>query len=90
MGRWARDIEDIISVCESESAIELVQERNRQLLTAISRECNDLYQQIGRSVIARRDALRNRRARPMQQKRSGRSATSGKTRRTREAEKADA
>jgi hypothetical protein len=59
--QWARDIEDIVGLCESESAIELVQERNRQLLTALSRERNDLYQQIGAAVIARRNALAGRR-----------------------------
>src|SRR5205807_7676950 len=31
--QWARDIKDIVSVCESEQAIALVQDRNRQLLT---------------------------------------------------------
>ena len=88
--QWARDIEVIVGVCESEGAVELVQERNRQLLTALGRERSNLYQQIGTSVVARREALRNRAAPPMQRKRSARSAVSGKIRRTREPEKADA
>jgi hypothetical protein len=54
---WARDIEDIIGVCESEQALGLVQERNRELLKALSRERADLYQQIGESFGARREAL---------------------------------
>jgi hypothetical protein len=58
--QWARDIEDIVGLCESESAIGLVQERNRQFLKALSRERNDLYQQIGASVITRRQALADR------------------------------
>jgi hypothetical protein len=73
-------------MCESESAIDLVQERNRQLLKALSRERNDLYQQIGASVTARQEALLKRDAAPMPRKRS---ASAGKTRRTREREKAD-
>jgi len=88
--QWARDIEDIVALCESESAIELLQERNRQLLTALSRERNDLYQQIGTSVIAGREALRNRAAPPMKRKRATRLVASSKTRRTREPEKVDA
>jgi ERF superfamily protein len=58
--QWARDIEDIVSLCESQAAIDLLQERNRQLLTAISRERQDLYRQIGESFSARLDALRQR------------------------------
>lgn len=41
--QWARDIEDIIGLCESDAAIDLVQERNRDLLTGLSRERMDLY-----------------------------------------------
>jgi hypothetical protein len=88
--QWAQDIEDIVSLCESESAIELLQERNRQLLTALSRDRNDLYQHIGTSVIVRGEALRKRATPPMPRKRSSRSATPSRTRRTREPEKADA
>ena len=88
--QWARDIEDIVGLCESKSAIELLQDRNRQLLTALGRERNDLYQQIGASVIARQEALRKRAVPPMQRKWPVRSATSDKTRRTREPDRADA
>jgi hypothetical protein len=51
--QWARDIEDIIAVCESEQAIALVQERNRRLLEALSRERQDLYRQLGECFGAR-------------------------------------
>jgi len=88
--QWVKDFEDIVSLCESESAIELLQERNRQLLTALSRDRNDLYQHIGTSVIVRGEALRKRATPPMPRKRSSRSATPSRTRRTREPEKADA
>lgn len=58
--QWARDIEDIIGLCESEQAINLVQERNRDLLTALSRERADLYRDLGTCFGARREALRTR------------------------------
>ncbi len=58
--QWARDIEDIVGVCESDSAIELVQERNRGLLKALSRERQELYQHLGEAF--RRAAEGARRA----------------------------
>jgi hypothetical protein len=67
--QWARDIEDIVSLCESEVAIELVQERNRALLTAISRERPDLYRELGECFGPRRDVLRERSSPPPRQKR---------------------
>src|SRR6478672_1696508 len=36
--QWSRDIEDIVSLCESEAAIAHVQERHRELLKSLSRE----------------------------------------------------
>ena len=57
--QWARDIEDIVGLCESEQAIDLVQERNRDLLTALSREQADLYRELGECFRARREALRS-------------------------------
>src|SRR5438270_872905 len=53
--QWVRDIEDIVSLCESEQAIALVQERNRKLLTALSRERAELYRQIGEAFGSRRE-----------------------------------
>lgn len=58
--QWARDIEDIVSLCESEAAIDLVQDRNRELLTGLSRERQDLYRELGECVGARRETLRKR------------------------------
>jgi hypothetical protein len=55
--QWCRDIEDIIAVCESEQAITLVQEGNRQLLEALNRERQDLYRQLGECFGSRREAL---------------------------------
>jgi hypothetical protein len=74
--QWAKDIEDIVAVCESESAIGLVQSRHRELLTALSRERNDLYRQLGESIGARREAFRERRA-PRSHRRQSRTASSG-------------
>ncbi len=62
--QWARDIEDIISVCESEQAISLVQERNRELLKSLSRERQELYRQLGECFNARLEALRQRTSSP--------------------------
>jgi hypothetical protein len=59
---------DIVGICESEQAITLVQERNRELLKSLSRERPDLYRQLGEAVVARVEALRQR---------SGRSAKRG-------------
>src|SRR5947209_310942 len=67
--QWARDIEDIVSLCESESAIALVQERNRELLKGISRERQDLYRQLGECFGARREVLQQRTAPARQRKR---------------------
>ena len=60
--QWARDIEDIVGLCESEHAIDVVQERNRELLKALSRERQELYQQLGACVASRREALLERAA----------------------------
>jgi hypothetical protein len=58
--QWARDIADIVSVCESEQAIDAVQDRNRELLKAISRERAQLYADLGESFSERRRIIRNR------------------------------
>jgi hypothetical protein len=66
--QWARDIEDIIGLCESEVAIDLVQERNRGLLTALSREQAELYRELGECFGARREIIRTRPPLPKAQK----------------------
>lgn len=60
--QWARDIEDIIGVCESEAAIDLVQDRNRKMLLALSCERQELYRELGVSFGARRQVFRERTA----------------------------
>jgi hypothetical protein len=55
--QWARDIEDIVSLCESDSAIDLVQGRNRELLKGLNREQPDRYRQLGEAFSARRKYL---------------------------------
>jgi len=58
--QWARDIQDIVAVCESERAIDAVQGRNRELLKALSRERSELYEDLGECFTERRHALRRR------------------------------
>lgn len=56
--QWCLDIEDIISLCESEQAISIVQERHRGLLKALAREQPALYAELGKAFVSRREALR--------------------------------
>lgn len=58
--QWALDIQDVVSVCESEQAIATVQERYRDLLKALSREQPALYEELGREFTIRWDLLRER------------------------------
>jgi hypothetical protein len=60
--QWWRDITDIVEVCESEEAVDSVQERNRELLKAISRERPELYERLGAAFTSRRHNLRARSA----------------------------
>lgn len=76
--QWARDIEDIVSLCESEQAIQLVQERNRELLKSLSRERPELYRELGEAFSARREVLGQRAAAAARRKRRS-SAKSGQT-----------
>ena len=62
--QWARDIEDIVSLCETEAAIAHVQERNRELLKSLSREQPALYRELGEAFTARREVLQQRPASP--------------------------
>ena len=55
--QWANEIMAIIGGCESEEALARVQERNRALLKAVSRERADLYQGIGKAFGSRRNML---------------------------------
>jgi hypothetical protein len=58
--QWTCDILDIVGVCESEQAIDTVQNRNRELLKAISRERAELYAELGTRFTERREYLRGR------------------------------
>jgi hypothetical protein len=55
--QWCLDIEDIVSLCESEHAISTVQERNRDLLKALCREQPQLYAELGQAFLSRREVL---------------------------------
>jgi hypothetical protein len=58
--QWCLDIEDIVSLCESEAAISMVQERNRDLLKALAREQPQLYAELGQAFVSRREVLAER------------------------------
>ena len=58
--QWALDIGDIVNVCETQDAISLVQDRNRALLLALSRERPDFYSELGATFTARLEFLRDR------------------------------
>lgn len=77
--QWCDDIIDIVGVCESEKAIDTVQERNRSLLVALGREQPDFYARLGNAVIKRRALLSKRTCRRKPQKRSGKSGDAPKT-----------
>jgi hypothetical protein len=56
--QWTRDLVDIVTVCESEDAISLVQSRNGALLKALRQERPDLYRELGTSFVERRRLLK--------------------------------
>jgi hypothetical protein len=58
--QWSRDIIDIVTVCESEQAIDMVQDRHRDHFLALSRERADIYDELGRMLCGRRETLRGR------------------------------
>jgi hypothetical protein len=58
--QWCLDIQDIVSLCESEHAIGLVQDRNRDLLNALSREQPEQYKALGVAFAGRRQVLLER------------------------------
>ncbi len=58
--QWARDIADIVAVCESERALDTVQDRHREMLKALSREKAELYRELGLEFTSRRQELQGR------------------------------
>ena len=74
--QWARDIQDIVAVCESEAAIDTVQSRNRELLKAISRERHELYEELGECFTGCRNSLRSRTKQPPTKSKKGKAARS--------------
>jgi len=80
--QWCLDIEDIVSLCESEQAITAVQERNRDLLKALAREQPQLYSELGQAFLSRREAL----AQPAKPVRRSRTAPRAKSKKAHAAE----
>jgi hypothetical protein len=76
--QWTLDIGDILRVCESIQAIDLVQERNRELLKALSRERPDLYTELGCVFTSRRESLLNPQPRPAGRRSITRKKATGK------------
>ena len=62
--QWCLDIEDIVSLCESEQAISTVQGRHRDLLKALAREQPQLYAELGQAFLSRREVLGARARKP--------------------------
>jgi hypothetical protein len=55
--QWSHDVIDIIKACESQEALDRVQNTNRALLKALQRERRETYDLIGNEFAARRTAL---------------------------------
>lgn len=58
--QWCLDIEDIVGLCESETAIATLKERHRDLLKALSREQPQLYAELGQAFVSRHEVLKAR------------------------------
>jgi hypothetical protein len=56
--QWARDIEDMVMVCETGEALDRVQNTYRSMLRAASKRRPELYAAIGAAMQARRVALK--------------------------------
>ena len=54
---WCQGLVEIVALCDSEMAIDAVQERNRALLLALARERPELYSNLGGTVMERRKSL---------------------------------
>jgi hypothetical protein len=57
---WGAEIQDIVRSCETEAAIQLVQERNRDLLMSVGREMPSVYRDLGAAFERRREEIRSR------------------------------
>jgi hypothetical protein len=55
--QWTDDVLEVVRVCETAEALERVQNSNRGLLKAISRERPELYTRIGEHMRQRRHAV---------------------------------
>jgi hypothetical protein len=86
--QWCLDIEDIVSLCESEAAISTVQERNRDLLKALAREQPQLYAELGQAFVSRREVLAAREPTKTRRRSRGPQRTTPATSRPREVEHA--
>lgn len=81
---WARDIADIICVCETDEALRSVQTRNRELLLGLARAQPQLYKELGEAVTRREQELKEKSPartagnRPAKRKRTARAAKPAK------------
>ena len=82
---WAKDIIDMIGVCETTQALDRVRSRQSSLLTALKRERPDLYARIGETFGARNQQL----AVPKPAKQGGEPKAPVRPSRTKDREKAD-
>jgi len=57
--QWSEDIQEMLSICVTEEALNLVQSRNRTLLASLGRERPDLYKSVGNTFVNAKSALSN-------------------------------
>jgi hypothetical protein len=55
--QWIADVQDVVRVCESAMALDRLQETHRQTLSALARERWDLYEEVGRALVGKRQEL---------------------------------
>jgi hypothetical protein len=67
--QWVADVSEVVRVCESTHAIDHLQDTHRLSLHALSRERQDLYQELGRTLAGRRQQLSRPSAPPSEKKR---------------------
>ena len=72
--QWVADVSDVVGSCETPQALDLVQETHRRTLHALSRERQNLYLELGRTLASRRELLSRSLTRAVKSPRTGKAA----------------